>query len=382
MSRLLQGRTLARLAVVLPLLALFAYVALRSGPLAPVAVTLATVESASITPSRFGIGTVEARFSYRIGPTQAGRLQRLAVHVGDRVEAGQLLGQMDPVDLDDRIRAQEAASRRAEAAQREAAARHAYAASQAQRYERLFAARQISEEALTSKRQELQIALASRDAAREELARIRFERAALEAQRDNLRLVAPVAGVVVRRDAEPGTTVVAGQTVVELVDPESLWVNARFDQVSAAGLSAGLPARIVLRSRPEQVLNGRVLRLEPVADAVTEELLAKVAFEPRPDALPPLGELAEVTVVLPALPAAAVVSNAALRRDGGRLGVWQLDDGATRFTPVTLGAADLDGRVQVRAGLAPGARVVLYSDQALKTHSRIRVVEELPGSAR
>jgi hypothetical protein len=115
---------------------------------------------------------------------------------------------------------------------------------------------------------------------------------------------------------------------------------------------------------------------------VTEELLAKVVFEPRPDALPPLGELAEVTVALPALPAAPVVPNAALRREGGRLGVWLLDDGAARFTPVTLGAADLDGRVQVRSGLAPGARVVLYSEQALKTRSRIRVVEELPGSTR
>lgn len=382
MSRLLQGRTLARLAVVLPLLVLFAYVALRSGPLAPVAVTLATVEAASITPSRFGIGTVEARYSYRIGPTQAGRLQRLEVHVGDRVEAGQLLGQMDPVDLDDRIGAQEAASRRAEAALREAAARQAYAESQARRYENLFAARQISEEVLTTKRQELQIAQAARDAAREELARIRFERAALEAQRDDLRLVAPVAGVVVRRDAEPGTTVVAGQAVVELIDPESLWVNTRFDQVSAAGLDAGLPARIVLRSRPDEVLDGRVLRLEPVADAVTEELLAKVVFALRPDALPPLGELAEVTVALPALTAVAVVPNAALRREDGRVGVWQFDDGAVRFTPLTLGAADLDGRVQVRTGLVPGARVVLYSEQALKTRSRIRVVEELPGSAR
>jgi RND family efflux transporter MFP subunit len=382
MSRLLQGRTLARLAVVVPLLALFAYVALRSGPLAPVAVTLATVETASITPSRFGIGTVEARYSYRIGPTQAGRLQRLEVHVGDRVEAGQLLGQMDPVDLDDRIGAQEAAARRAEAALREAAARHAYAASQAQRYERLFAARQISEEALTSRRQELQIAAATRDAAREELARIRFERAALGAQRDSLRLVAPVAGVVVRRDAEPGTTVVAGQAVVEVVDPESLWVNARFDQVSAAGLSAGLPARIVLRSRPGQVLNGRVLRLEPVADAVTEELLAKVVFDPRLDALPPLGELAEVTVALPALPAAPVVPNAALRRADGQVGVWQFDDGGARFTPVTPGEADLDGRVQVQSGLAPGTRVVLYSEAALTARSRIRVVEELPGAVR
>ena len=45
--------------------------------------------------------------------------------------------------------------------------------------------------------------------------------------------------------------------------------------VSAQGLAAGLPARIHLRSRPHEALAGRVLRIEPRADAVTEELLAK-----------------------------------------------------------------------------------------------------------
>ena len=58
-----QGRTLALIGVVLPLLALFIYVALRSGPLAPVAVTVSTVEARPISPALFGVGTVEARFT-------------------------------------------------------------------------------------------------------------------------------------------------------------------------------------------------------------------------------------------------------------------------------------------------------------------------------
>ena len=104
----LQGRTLALIAVLIPLLALFAYAALRSGPLAPVAVTVATVESRAITPALAGIGTVQARFSHKIGPTFAGRLKQLNVNVGDAVRPGQVLGEMDPVDLDDRLRAQQA----------------------------------------------------------------------------------------------------------------------------------------------------------------------------------------------------------------------------------------------------------------------------------
>ena len=294
MKRLpLQGRTVALVAVIVPLLALFIYVALRSGPLAPVSVTIASVETRLITPALFGIGTVQTRYTYRIGPTFAGRVKRLDVHVGDRVKAGQVLGEMDPVDLDQRIRAQGAALKRAEAGLREAAARQTFARSQARRYEQLFAVRSISEELATTKHQELQIADAAWSGAQEELIRTRSDGEALVAQRSNLRLVAPVDGLVAVREVDPGTTIVAGQPVVEVIAPESLWINARFDQVNASGLAAGLPARIVLRSRSGQTLPGRGLRVEPMADAVTEETLAKVAFDSRPEPLPPIGELAE-----------------------------------------------------------------------------------------
>jgi len=378
----LQGRTLALLAVIIPLLVLFIYVGLRSGPLAPVAVTVASVESRAITPALFGIGTVEARYTYKIGPTFAGRVKRLEVHVGDQVKAGQVLGEMDPVDLDDRVRSQESAFKRAEAALREAEARQAYAQTQARRYEQLFAVRSTSEEIVTTKRQELQIADAALSAAREDIVRARSDREGLVAQRSNLRLIAPVDGVVAVRDADPGTTIVAGQAVVEVIDPKSLWINVRFDQISASGLAGGLPARIVLRSRGGQTLKGRVLRVEPKADAVTEETLAKVTFDNKPEPLPPVGELAEVTVDLPALPAAPLIPNAAVQREGDKVGVWQIVDGDLHFSPVKLGASDLNGYVQVREGLKNGDQIVTYSEKALTARSRIHVVDHIPGVSR
>ncbi len=374
------GRTLALVAVLVPLLALFVYVALRSGPLAPVSVTVQAVEAKSITPALFGIGTVEARYTNKIGPTFAGRLKRLDVHVGDRVKAGQVLGEMEPIDLDDRIRSQEAALKRAEAVLRETETRQAYAQTQARRYEQLLAVRSTSEEIAAAKHQELQIADAALSAAREDLVRLRADRAAVVAQRGNLRLVAPVDGLVAARDADPGTTIVAGQAVVEVIDPKSLWINVRFDQVSATGLAAGLPARIELRWRAGQFLSGRVLRVEPRAYAVTEATLAKVVFDAQPDALPPLGELAEVTVALPALAAVPVIPNAAIQRVDGKLGVWQIVDGDSRFTSVKLGAGDLDGHMQVREGLKTGDKVVLFSEKALTARSRLHVVEHIPGT--
>lgn len=377
----IQGRTLALLLVLIPLLALFIYVALRSGPLAPVPVTLTLVENRAISPSLFGIGTVESRYTYKIGPTLAGRIKRLTVQVGDSVEAGHVLGEMDPVDIHAKITAQDAAIQRAEAQLKESRVRQEFAKTQAKRYEQLLTVRSTSEEIVTTKKQEHRIAEANLTAAQKEVARVQAEGMALQAQLENLKLVAPVAGLVVARNADPGTTIVAGQAVVELIDPESLWVNVRFDQIHARGLAANLPAHIVLRTQSGAVA-GRVLRVEPLADAVTEEMLAKVVFDQLPQSLPPIGELAEVTIALTPLSEGPVIPNAAIQRMGGKMGVWQIVDKDPSFTPITLGARDLDGYVQVIDGLNVGEKIVVYSATSLTARSTIEIVENVYGEVR
>ena len=117
-------RRIAVAGAVLALLGAMAFVALRTGPLAPVKVTLAQVTQGSLSPAIFGIGTVEARRNWMVGPTTAGRVLSVKVDVGDRVKAGQLLAEMDPVDLDQRLQALDASLARAGSAQ---------AAAQAQR---------------------------------------------------------------------------------------------------------------------------------------------------------------------------------------------------------------------------------------------------------
>ena len=389
----ISARKLALLAVIVPLLALFIYVAIRSGPFAPVPVTVTTIENRSIAPALFGIGTVESRYTYRIGPTISGRVKQVDVNIGDSVRAGQLLGEMDPVDLDDRVKAQDAALKRAEAAVisaeahvRDTAARFTYADAQAQRYEDLLQTGSVSGNSVEARQQERQVAeaglssaRANLDAARQELARARADREGMIKQRTSLRLVSSVDGLVTARYADPGTTVVAGQAVVEVINPKSLWINVRFNQLNSSGLRSGLPARIVLRSKAGQPMAGKVLIVEPLADAVTEEILAKVVFDKVPESLPPIGELAEVSVALPDISSSTVVPNASMQRINGSIGVWIIEDSGLRFAPVRVGASDINGWVQILEGVNMGERVVVYSHRALKAGSRIKVVERLPG---
>jgi HlyD family secretion protein len=374
----------------LALLAALAWVALRTGPLAPVKVQVTQVKKGRVAPEIFGIGQVEAQRSWMVGPTVAGRVLGVQVDVGQAVQPGQALAEMDPVDLDQRLAALDASLARAQSAQQasgaqvaDAQARRALAAANLKRNQDLAQQNFISAGALEARSQEVASANAGVAAAQanlggsaQDVTRLRAERAALAQQRGNLKLVAPAAAVVTARDAEAGTTVVAGQAVLRLMDPASLWVKLRVDQGRSAGLAPGLAARITLRSRPGEALAGKVVRVEPLADSVTEERLAMVAFDALPAGVS-VGEMAEVTLQLPATAESLLLPNAAVVQHEGQTGVWRLKDGALAFAPVTLGVQGLDGTVQVITGLDEGDTVVLYSQTALKANARIAVVEQL-----
>lgn len=391
----LQFITLRRTAfglLALGLVAALLFVMMRSGPLAPTRVTVVQAAEGRLTPALFGIGTVEARRSYLVGPTAAGRVLSVAVDVGDAVKAGQLLADIDPVDLEQRMAALEASAERAgsvvaamQAQRSDALARRELAAVNARRYAELGAQNFVSTGALEARQQEqasaeagLSAAEANLAAARQDLQRLAAERAGLRQQRANVRLLAPSDGVVVGRDAEPGSTVVAGQAVIRLIEPASLWVKVRLDQGRSQGLATGLPAQIVLRSKPGQMFRGQVMRVEAVSDSVTEERLALVGFEQLPPGLS-VGEMAEVSLTLPAVAKSVLLPNAAIKRLQDQSGAWILNEGRLRFAPLRIGQSSLDGQVQVLEGVAAGQTVVVHSEKELGARSRIQVVESLLG---
>lgn len=366
----------------------------RTGPLAATRVTAHTVQEARLIPSIFGIGTVEARRNWMVGPVVAGRVQSVRVDVGDQVKAGQLLAEMDPVDFDARLMALDAALERARHAQSaaqaqltDALAKRELAAINARRNTDLAAQNFISAGALESRLQEKAsaeaLALAAQanwQASGQDLARQKAERVALQQQRSNLRLLAPADAIVATRDAEAGSTVVAGQPVLRLLDADSLWIKLRVDQGRSEGLKPGLKAKIVLRSQPQKALAGQVARVELLADAVTEERIAQVVFEADsrgPSMASSVGELAEVELQLAETAAAPVVPNAAIQHLQGKVGVWRIENGKPHFVPVRVGARSLGGLVQVLEGLKAGDNIIVYSQRAVAPGARIQVVDAL-----
>ena len=388
------GRKATLIAAGFGVVMLLGWLVTSQGPLAPTKVTVVRVEQGPLVASTFGIGTVEARRSYVLGPTLASRVMRVLVDQGDAVKAGQLVAELDPVDLTDRVTSGELAAERAastiraaEAQLVEAQSRAQVATSVARRYVELQAQGFVSQEAVDAKGHEANAAKASVDAAVAQVAAARRDHeraqadvAAIGKLRTQARLMSPVDGVVSARLVEPGTTVVAGQAVVQIIDPATLWVRARIDQGQSGGLRVGQPAEIVLRSDAKRAYRGEVQRVDWVSDAVTEERIVNVGFATRPEGIS-VGELVEVTIRVAELANTRSVPAAAVKRVDRQDGVWLFNDGRVTFRQAKVGITTLDGRSQILDGLADGDEVVVHSEQALKPDARVKVVNAIVRSA-
>jgi HlyD family secretion protein len=197
---------------------------------------------------------------------------------------------MDPLDLDERHASQEAALSKAmssltsaQAQLEDAQTRRAVANTNWIRQTELARQNFISQGALEVREQELlsanalvKVGQANVTSASQDIKKIQADKQAALVQRQSMRLIAPANAVVTSRDAEAGSTVVAGQAVVRLSQPTSFWIKMRVDQGRSFGLAVGLPAVIVLRSNPLQNLAGKVERVEWQSDSVTEEKIAQV----------------------------------------------------------------------------------------------------------
>ena len=366
---------------------LLGWLVMSQGPLAPTKVTVASVAQGTLVASTFGIGTVEARRSYALGPTLASRVAKVLVDQGDVVRAGQLLAELDPVDLEERVASGRLAAERAgstiraaEAQLAETQSRAQVAVSAARRSADLRAQGFVSQEATDTKGHEANAAKAAVDAAAAQLAVAQRDRdraltdvAGVGKLRAQARLVSPVDGVVSARLVEPGTTLVAGQAVLQVIDPASLWIKARIDQGQAGAVRVGQPAEVVLRSDTKRVYAGKVERVDWVSDAVTEERIVNVGFAERPTGMS-VGELVEVTIRTADFANVRSVPAAAVRRVDRQDGIWQVSAGRVVFRPVKLGITTLDGRTQVVDGLNIGDEVVVHSERTLQADGKVKIV--------
>jgi HlyD family secretion protein len=368
---------------------------------------VAAVETVAMAPGEFraqafGTGTVEARVYVEVGSKVTGRVVKLLRDQGDTVRRGELLAVLDDEEL---VRQREQAAfvqmkavetvpleranlarARASLEARRAAIAKALANTELARvtFDRF---KQLHDRELIA-RQDLDVRSTEVRSAEADLANSRAEAVALEADihrseaairmaerevavagaelaasESRLRetsVTAPLSGLILSREVEPGAVVVAGVPVFKMVDPRTVWVRIHLDESLLGAVRLGQPAQVTLRSSPGRPFRGEVVRIGEESDRVAEELSVEIRLLEGPARLR-IGEQAEATITTrAAAPARVLPASALVHAASGPPAVFVVEDGRARLRPVTIGERDpRSGAVELTAGIADGERVVV-----------------------
>lgn len=375
--------------VLLVLAAVAGLLVLRANREVPVSVTVAPVERGRVdsTVANTRAGSVTACRRARLAPPIGGRIETLKVREGQRVKAGDVLLTLWNDDLAARERMAHQAAASAAARVAEACTVADTAAATLRRTRALHAQGFVSPEAVEQADGEARARAAACGAARaaQSEARARIDAAGADTARTVLR--APFDGIVAELNGEVGEYLTPSppgiQTLpaIDLIDDTCLYVSAPIDEVDAARLALGMPARIALDAYRGTHFAGTVQRIAPYVLALEKQARTadvEVRFgTDRPAALL-VGYSADVEIVVETrahalrVPTAAVMPGNAVLVLGadGRLASRGFAPGLSNWA-----------FTEVRSGLQAGEQVVTSLDRAGVAAGAAAVAETPAGAA-
>lgn len=334
-------------------------------------VRVATVASGTVEAlvANTRAGTVRSCQRSRLSLFGGGTVAELLVKNGDRVEKGQVLLRLWNDDQKARLEQARAQLAATELAVREICDGAARDARDAARAQTLAQRKVISEDALDTSRTRAEVSAHSCERAKVEVQAARAHRDLQQALLDQTQLVAPFAGIVAEINGEPGEFVtpsppgIPTPPAVDLIADDCLYVRAPIDEVDAAAITVGMPARITLDAFRGRVFMGTVSRIAPYVQDY-EKQARTVDVEAVFDTLPQdvkllVGYSADIEVILEArdhvlrVPTETVFDgNHVLMVNGDDvLELRQFEPGLSNWT-----------WTEVRSGLAAGDRVLLTLD--------------------
>ena len=304
-------------------------------------------------------GEVRARHEVPLAFRVGGKLATRAVEVGEPVQAGQVLAQLDPADL-------RQSQQGAEADLAAVAAELRLARLEVERTRSLKASGFVSQAALDSKETVLRAAEEKHTAAqsRAGLARNQSAYAVLRAD---------VAGVIAQVLAEPGQVLAAGQPVVRLAQHGEKEVVISVPEGRVAEFALGRMVRLRFWALPGKTFAGRVREMAPQADALTRTFAVRVSLtEAAPGVR--LGMSAEVGLEAGGGVTSLRLPATAIFQKNRQPAVWVLKDGKVHLRPVEV-AQWREDAVEIRAGLQAGETVVSAGANKLVEGEAVTAIE-------
>ena len=315
-------------------------------------------------------GDVRAFEETKIYARADGYLLKWNSDIGAKVEAGQVLAEIDTPELDQELNQSRAALAQAQA-------NLVLARSSAERWQRLLKDRAVSQQEVDEKTSALAAREADVNAAEAAVAR-------LEKLSSFKEVRAPFAGTITRRHVDTGALIRAGgnaSALFDLAQTDTLRVQVNVPQAYLRDIAIGSTVAIAVAEYPGRAFPGKVLRTSGAFDATTRTMLTEIEVPNRNGELFP-GIHVDVQLTLAqANPPIVVPARAVIIRGEG-LQVAEVDDAnAIRLQKVQAGR-DLGRTVEIVSGLSDGARIVTNPTDTLVEGMLVRIAGTQTASAK
>jgi membrane fusion protein, multidrug efflux system len=354
----------------------------RTASAAPVAVQTVSVSQDEWPAVYEAVGTVRARTTLTISARTMGYVRELKVKTGDRVQAGQLLAELDARDMEAQIRQAEAARNEAHSAAAEVDSAAASAKANLElatvtfkRMEDLFQKKSISNQEFDEAAARLKVAQAGAGMAlskqQQVKAKIQQAEEAVQSasiQRGYAKIYAPFAGVVTEKRIEAGNLAAPGAPLLVIEQAGGYRLEAAVEESRLSSIKPGTPVTVVLDALQKSI-PARVSEIVPAMDAATRAFTVKID-------LPGIAQLqsgmfgrasfalgAKRTIAIPA---------GAVREEGQVASVLVAEDGVARTRLVTLGQRSGE-RIEVLSGLNAAEKIVFPRPAGLSDGARVEV---------
>ena len=333
-------------------------------------------------------GNIQAVTDSPVLARATGYLRKRSVDIGDRVEAGKVLAEIEAPELAQQVRqgkatVDQAASsiQQAEAALEQSHANTALAKTTAERWKSLFEQRIVSRQDLDTKEAQYSAQMANDRALEKAQAAARSNASAAEANLARLNQLldyqtvkAPFAGVITVRNVDVGALVTEGNTMLfRIAQSDRLRTYVNVPQADAESVRVGQRASLSVAERPGRKFDGTVTRTANALDPASRTLLAEIQVPNSGGALLP-GMYAQVDLSVPRKSRPLIIpSDTLVFRTSGPQAAVVSPDGAVHFTNLELGR-DFGDRVEVLRGLEEGQPVVVNPSDAVREGAKVKAV--------
>ncbi|WP_439345266.1 efflux RND transporter periplasmic adaptor subunit [Vacuolonema iberomarrocanum] len=367
-----------------------------------VAVETAIAQTAAIKTDRELTGTTEPIRQVSLRSQTEGQLVSLAVDVGDRVNQGQSLGQIDDRLLTTQVQQAEAelASRRSAVAEAQAEVSDVQAqvaqlqvqlqqaiadadrlqnladegAVTTQQAEQAQTARLAAEQAVRSTEERVRTRQQAVAAAQAQVTAQQATLAEIQQRRAFSALNAPIGGAVLERLRQPGDLVRLGEEILTLGDFRTIKVVVPVSELELALVQVGQSVPVRLDAFPDRTFTGRVERIAPVADTVARLVPVEILL-PNNEGLITAGLLARAS--FQASPNQVIVPERALDLGSGEEPVMFVLQQAGETVTVHQRSVEVGDRaqseVEILNGIEPGETIIVRSSGPLTDGQTVRL---------